>query len=325
MTSIDQDRADASAGMKTRPAIGRAAWMLWMERALVEVVGELERNEVDLLVLKGAAFARWHYEDPTERVYADLDILVAPDRLEAGCACLGRLGFERGPDVAAHEILWTRGVEPPLAVDLHHTLATVSAPSAVVWQRLRCGARTVDVTGGRVAVPGPVGSALLVVLHAAQHESVASKSLDDLERALVVVKPDVWRQAAGLAEELGAEAAFALGLRLTEEGRVLAEQLELTDQKVPRAQRLVWGSAPGAAFSIEWLASARGVRARVAVLGRVLVPPPEYMRDAHPLARRGRLGLLGAYLVRPVILATRIPRGLRVWRRAGRSPGGGRG
>jgi hypothetical protein len=212
-----------------------------------------------------------------------------------------------------------------LAVDLHHTLATVSAPSALVWQRLWCGARTVDVTGGRVSVPGPVGSALIVALHAAQHGIVASKSLDDLERALVVLEPDVWRQAAGLAEELGAAAPFALGLRLSEQGRVLADRLELTDEKVPREQRLVWGSAPGAAFSIEWLAGTRGVRARVAVLARVLAPPPEYMRDAHPLARRGRVGLLVAYLVRPVVRAGRIPGGLRAWRRAGRSPERGHG
>jgi hypothetical protein len=52
-----------------------------------------------------------------------------------------------------------------------------------------------------------------------------------------------------------------------------------------------------------------------------LVPPATFMRKWSRLARRGRIGLLLAYLWRPLWLVGRTPRAMAQWRQARRAAG----
>jgi hypothetical protein len=51
-------------------------WTLLIERKLVGLAGEFERDGIDFAVLKGASVARTAYRDPCLRSFGDLDLLV---------------------------------------------------------------------------------------------------------------------------------------------------------------------------------------------------------------------------------------------------------
>lgn len=66
-----------------------------LERKLLEITGALEKEGVDALALKGAAFAHTFYPSPTWRTYGDVDVLVRTDDWRTACGVLSSLGFRR--------------------------------------------------------------------------------------------------------------------------------------------------------------------------------------------------------------------------------------
>lgn len=308
----------------------RAARRLTLESALAEVAGALGRRGVQPLVLKGPVFARWLYDDPGQRSYADIDLLVDPDQFHTASSVLTGLGFEpylrdaRPHERADHHEVWDRFGRVPVRVELHHTLLWVSAPPSVVWERMSAGARPIEVAGVRVVAPSEVSCTLIVGLHAAQHGVAAAKPLRDLERAVQRVRRPTWQAAAALARELGADQAFAAGMRLDPGGCELADQLGLATTS-PRLVRLLASSSlPDTAIGLERLFVTRGVRARWRLIVQEFAASPEFMRACYPVARKGRMGLIAAYLYRPVHTAVKLPRGLRAWLRVALAPAGGR-
>lgn len=299
----------------------RAFRRLSLESALAEITLHLRERDVRPLLLKGPAFARWLYADPRERTYRDLDLLVGPDSFDAAMRGLAELKYEppavalRANERAAHHEQLVRPGAPgtfPVLVELHRTLRLLPASPSLVWQRMSEGVQTIEVAGATVDVPSQPVSALIVSLHAAQHGAGEPKVMCDLTLALDRVDVETWREASALAWELGAGPAFAVGLRLHPTGREVAERLGL-DDATPRALRLLAATPPGAAVSVERLVSTHGVGARLRLIASELVPSRDFMRDSSPRARRGALGLIGAYVRRPFQLATKLPLGLRAW------------
>jgi hypothetical protein len=301
---------------------------LTLESALVEITHLFERRRVRSLLLKGPAFAQWLYDEPRERTYGDLDLLVDPDQFDEAVRGLVALNFE--PLAAKnlrsnerhgfHHVHLVRSGPPgtfPVKVELHHTLALLLSPPSLVWQRFTEGIDTIEVAGALVEVPSRSVSALIVALHAAQHAIVYDRwlsPLEDLRRALDRLNLETWQAASELARDLSAAPAFAAGLRLDPAGRDVAERLGLGDKPLRTAR--VLGATP-TALGLERLISTPGTLARLKLLVSELAPSRKFMRHSSALAQRGRLGLIGAYLWRPFQLAWKLPRGVQAWSRAG--------
>ena len=161
-------------------------------------------------------------------------------------------------------------------------------------------------------VPSAPARAALLVLHVARHGVAGDWAIEDLRRAADIVSPAEWQRAASLADEL-ARGPFSSGLRLVPAGRAIADALGLSTPEDPVV--LLHGrSAPSASFRMLDYAehSAFGGFARM-VAGE-LTPSSEQMRAWYPVARRGRRGLLAAYLVR--IGRTHEPVAPGQWRHA---------
>jgi hypothetical protein len=63
------------------------------------------------------------------------------------------------------------------------------------------------------------------------------------------------------------------------------------------------------------LSADAGVKQKLAIAARDIFPRPDYMRWWSRLARRGKLGLAGAYLWRVIWLIGQAPAGIRtLWR-----------
>ena len=204
-----------------------------LDRATSEVLRRFEAAGIDALLLKGPALAALLYTAGEHRSYSDIDLLVAPSRLEAAEKALGELGYtnadsETGVDDVGgvvHAHTWVRRAHAdPTMIDLHHWLSGATARPAVAWQAL--SASDVDRGGrSRTAVLDPAGQAMHLALHAAQHGAAYGRQLDELGRALERLPAAAWDSAAALAEEIGATRAFAAGLRLLSQGAAEAARL----------------------------------------------------------------------------------------------------
>ena len=300
-------------------AVVTVARILAIDALTAEVLRHLQRTEVPALLLKGPSIARWLYDQPGERPYGDVDLLVpagAETRAETALRGLGYRpdpGLGRpDPGVAANHV-WLRGAGE--RVELHVSLIGIRAATADVWPLLAPGAETLDVGGERAAVLGPPARALHLALHAAQHGIRSEQPLEDLRRGLARLPEEVWAGAAALAARLDAEQGTAAGLRLLPEGRVMASRLGLTT-RIDTETVLRAASSPPLADGFERLSRAQTGRERLRRIVRVALPDPAFLRWWTPLASRGRAGLVAAYLWRVAWVAGHVVPGYRAWRRA---------
>lgn len=321
MTPTGTDRGQADKALA--PELAVKAMNLFVDHVTATITSEFEARGVDSVLLKGPAFARLLYDSDYERAYTDTDLLVrsadvgkAEEGLRArGFARVDRDGDWIGPGPKyAHTF---RRADRAL-VDLHWHLSGATASPEDIWRSLAEHRISLEVGGRRVAALDEPASVVLLALHAAHHGTSRAPALTELERAVDRLAPDVWGQAARLADELGASVRFAAGLRLTCAGANLADGLGLAD---PKSVELWLKAHPGSygTWLLDRLTHATGARARLAIGLRVIVPTRQTMRTFVPLARRGRTGLVLAYLSRPVRLVRHAGPSLREWVHARRA------
>jgi hypothetical protein len=289
-----------------------AARRLTIDGTAARVVEAFASAGVRCILLKGASLSDLY---DGARHYSDFDLLVAPATLETAEAALARLGFELRHD-DPHSRIWRRDV---LDVDLHTTLVGAGVDRAHVWDVLSGQTETIAVGGAPVdALNGP-GRALHVVLHAAQHGTEEPKPREDVRRAVERFPDDLWRAAANLACELGAEAAFWAGLGVEPSAIELRSRLNL-EKGVSRTEtELRASTAPPTAVGLLRLARTPGLSAKGALVWHEAFPSKGFLLNWSPLARRGRLGLGLAYVWRPIWMLLRLGPALVAIRRARRA------
>jgi Uncharacterised nucleotidyltransferase len=306
---------------------GTAAHTSRLDVALVELLDACAAEGVEPLVLKGAALARTLYRNDESRGYFDVDLLVAEEDLSVVGQVLERTGYRnitelQGVDDVAgilHAQIWA--LVPPesgnLTIDLHWQLEGCEAPPHGVWEVLSARHMSIDVAGRQVRTLDMPGLALHLALHIAQHGPDDLKAAGDLRRGLERWSPETWRQAAELAAQLQATGAFAAGLWLVPGGELVASSLGLA---APDA--LLWriehrDERPRGTFHLQAFSEARGLRERMNLLRRSLLPSREWMVWGHPKAGTSRLRLFAAYCVH--ILRAPVW-AIRAWRFRRRSP-----
>jgi hypothetical protein len=305
-------------------SLQEVAQTLAVDVATAQVVARLRANEIPSVVLRGPAVARQLFATDELRTYVDLDLLVAPGRWTDAGEVLRALGFtplttevELRRHRPVHSFEWWRPSDR-IAIDLHQTVSGARASAEEVWAAISEGVRRERVGGEEVDLIGAPVLALLVALHVAHHGASRKKPLGDLARALARLDEETWVQAAELAHRIEATAALAAGLRVLPEGSALAERLGLAED-LPVDVALRASGAPPLALGLEWLSRTSGLRAKAALVAHVVLPPAGALRSWRMLARKGRLGLLAAYLSQPFWLARHTLPSLRALRRARRN------
>jgi hypothetical protein len=288
-----------------------------MDAVTAEVADAMGAHGIRVLLFKGPVLERWLYTDGVERLYGDIDLLVAPRSFDRAEWLLGELGFRKVSDgwrdveAHAHEHHWTRG---PHTIDLHRGLWGLGSGAAAAWTALVEGAQPFDIGGSSVEIAAPSAQALIVVVHAVQHGH-AGRWHDELKRAIATVDDATWRDAAQLAERIGALGPFTIGLGSVGAGTQLLARLGLDPLASPDAH-LHAGGAVDMSIGFLRLAEASTLHERVAAVLTEVIPSAGFLRHKYPIARRGRLGLALAYLWRPVWLGFHAPAGWRAWRTA---------
>jgi hypothetical protein len=201
------------------------AVLMALDAAAVDVLGALQRAGARPVLLKGPSIARWLYE-PGERVYVDIDVLVAPEAGSTASSTLRAIGFSYVVE-SWNSSVWVRR-RSGVNVDLHTALLGIGLAPAPAFDALTRSVASFELSRGAVPVLETHARALHIVLHAAQHGAQERTSLEDLRRALARLPDETWAEAAALAVEVDATTAFAAGLRLLPEGARLAERLGLS-------------------------------------------------------------------------------------------------
>jgi hypothetical protein len=313
--NTDHERADA---------FRRIARSMLQDAVTAEVASALDRRGIRSIVLKGPSIARLLYGDGGERSYVDSDLLLPPESLSSAGAELRKLGFTRyfprygEARELEHAEVWSRENE---FLDLHWTLPGTGVAPGDVWRLLSSSTERIVVGGAEVEALAPEGIAFHVAVHAAHHGRANPRSLRDLELALKTLDRPTWRAAADLARSLRATERFAAGLRLDSAGERMAADLGLPEARSVETVLLV-RSQTLLTLGIERVARTPGLRRKLVMLGRELVPTPAAMRTWWPRAERGRGCLLVGYLWRPVWLLIHGGPALIAWRRAARDSRG---
>lgn len=309
-----------TAELRSGPDRVLEARILHVDCVTGRVTAELDAAGIDSMLLKGPVFERLFYAGGTGRVYTDTDLLVALGDREGATNVLRRCGFLRfdrdedqiGQPKYAHTF---KRLSDGAMVDLHWTLSGAQASPEQVWMAMREHTIEMRVGGRRLVAADALSSALLVALHNAHHGNRRPTTLEDLDRAIERLELATWREAAALAAQLGAASRFAAGLRLTEAGDALADRLSL---ERPASVEMWLKTNPSAdgAWVLSRFIGAPTLRQRARLALFVALPSRPVMHKFVPLARRGRVGLALAYLVRPTRLLARAGPALRDLRRA---------
>lgn len=307
--------AYASIVVAREAAIGA----LRQDKITSEVVTALARAGPLPVLLKGPTIALWLYKDGAPRTYCDTDLLIAPERWDLSARVLVSLGFSLisepdPPGRLPHGLMFHRERDEA-TVDLHRALYGLGASPAEQWGALSSRSVPVTVAGNEVPALAVPARAMHVALHVAQHGPTMRQPLEDLSRALAIVSDEDWDAARRLAVQLDGLAAFAGGLHSDEHGRALMARLAIPapDSTDVLLRTTTW--IPGA-LHLEWLAQTRGVRPKLRVFARGLVPPAKAMRAKWPLARRGWLGLTACYAWRSAWVPIQALPALATWLQA---------
>lgn len=299
---------------------------LVIDQVAGQVIEALAAEDIRSVLLKGASFACWLYDDGHPRPYGDIDLLVAPDQARAAGRVLEQLGYERRcrgaleGEQADHATNWDCPGRP--TVDLHHTLSgRIGVSAQRCWEVVSSHTAPATVGGRRIEVLTLPALALHVVLHA---QAGNPKTIEDLSRALRRLEVGEWRAAAQIAIALDALPALGVGLRLLPEGRAVADDLAIAEEV--SVELVLQVSSTGAlAQPFERLARAPGLRAKAQVVLRELMPTPDFVRLWYPRATRGWGWLATGYLYRLVWVPLHAPAGLRSWLNARRAVAAGTG
>jgi hypothetical protein len=267
-----------------------------------EVVSAFGHEEIETFLLKGPVLARWLYPGEV-RTYNDSDLMVAPGNRARAIGVLERLGFvEDRPWVPTPLSVGIGGTEfsrGGVMVDLHCRLPGLAGDPDSIWGCFAASAERQVIAGLELRVPDRDTVLLHVVLHAAQHAHLGEgKPLEDLRRALARVEESKWSGVLELARAYRGVPAFAAGLQLLPEGRDLARRLDLSE--VLSLQYTLQREGVIAEQLYALLSADTGIRWKLGIAASRIFPRPDFMRCWSPLARRGRLGLAGAYLWRTI-------------------------
>jgi hypothetical protein len=294
------------------------------ERLTIQLAELFSEAGINHVMLKGAVFAHWLFDNPGERVYGDCDVWVKPGQVDRAERILKELGFELYWDTEFAdkrprlERDWVRSTDDA-RVDLHMTIPGVGTDHAETWAIMSRHRDEVTIGGSKITTLDETANSLHAVLHVAQHGRRVGKPKEDLDRVFERMSAEAWSEVASLARELDAVEWLSSGLRLHERGVPIAEQLSLPE---PSSLEVIMRSesAPPLTDSFLWIAGL-GWRQRIAYVFRSLFPSPGSMRTVSPLARRGPVSLFLAYPWRWWWLARRVPDVVRAWRTARRSRG----
>lgn len=282
--------------------LGSSARSMGLYDGLAKVLAALRRDDLPVIVLKGAHLAELVYANRALRPMSDVDLLVAENdlvRVESVLLGMGYTPLEQVRVVGRDNKHFSyRSAERSLCVEVHWTLAPPTGPfeidTAGQWRR----ARAAVIAGVEVAVLGPEDLLLHLCLHACEHSfAMGLKGLCDIDRSLEHYRGEIdWGLLQSCGRQWGVSRCAYLTLRLGRELLGIPVPDETMETLAPndrdesvvataRAQILSAGTARGhLAVETLWRSERLGDRAAALLrIAGVVFPPREVLAREYPL------------------------------------------
>lgn len=186
-----------------------------MTAELIRIWQRLELKRIPALAIKGPVTAHTLYDDPANRVFCDLDLLVPRESLADARKVLSECGYQpTGSDeigIARFTELSLENAANGIHVDLHWALTPpdwyVSMPDGL-WQR----ASRIAISGCEISTLGEEDTFLYLCIHGAKHGWSSLHWLMDLCRAILRSPGIAQRSRALIDPKSRAMAMLRLGL-----------------------------------------------------------------------------------------------------------------
>lgn len=224
---------------------------LRLTHELVKILRECEERDIEVVPYKGPALAALLYDEPTERVFKDLDLLVRRDQVRPLIEMLESRGYVADPRFELEdlprwmerdcELRMTRP-EPQTIVEVHWHVLPPSHARNLDFEGLWDRRRPFEFGGLQTFTFGPEDTLLLIAIHAGEkHGWRRLQLLADVAR-LMHRYPDLdYAAVRAQAASAGFEEVFFEGLHLAWLllGAQLPEDLVREARSRPRVARKV--------------------------------------------------------------------------------------
>lgn len=141
-----------------------------LEHHLLEVSEVLEAGGIELAVLKGMATAHLDYDDPAQRQFGDVDLLVSPSRFARACSVLEAHGWNVAYVLPRHHERYTHAITfrrpDGLEVDLHQRIAHRGLGLRIPTDALLAASIEVTIAGHRVRALSGTDRLIHAAIHA---------------------------------------------------------------------------------------------------------------------------------------------------------------
>jgi putative nucleotidyltransferase-like protein len=270
------------------------------DRELCRVLCALEREGIDVLLMKGAHLAYSHYEQPYLRERDDADLLIAPEDRTRVARALEREGYRRLPDITTDAVLgqmmFDRAGSVGALLDVHwRIVARRVACDLLGFEELRARAVPLPRLGRCARGPSPADALALASIHQSAHHPEHDLLLWAHDTHLLVTRfteAETERFfALAVDRRMTRLAQYALDecVRFfpTPQASALLARLAAVSHH-ERTAFLVEPRTPLADLASD-LTAASGWVERLRLAWGHLVPPPAYMRVSYGAAHRGPL------------------------------------
>ena len=278
---------------------------------LLQIITIFNRENIPVILLKGAHLAKFVYENPALRPMSDIDLLAKEDDLLKIHHLLIENGFstleqDQGA-ILRHTAPYKKNNFP--ALEVHYNIAILpnnkSIESADLWER----AQKLTLEGVNIMTLSPEDLLLHLCAHTAiQHgfDNGLTPYFDirqTLEQYNEILK---WEILVGRAKEWGLERSVDLMLLLTDKfiGLPLPEQISNTiksDQELRDAlkiaEELIFKRGPGVTPSIARLFEGQGWRVKLRYFSQRAFPSEQVMTIGKKKTAISRLKLFRLYYV----------------------------
>jgi hypothetical protein len=283
---------------------------------LTRVLEALAAEGIEPLILKGAALAYTHYDEPSCRSRGDSDLLIREREREAADRVLLAMGYEpwtaAGGELATYQQLYA---SPHHRVDLHWKISNAQLfAAALPYDELDAEAVKVAALGEHARTLCPTHALFLALLHRATHvnapyyvDDVAHYEqnrliwLYDLHLLAGALKPEEWDRFLSLARDKGMRAICFDGLMATRQAlgvQVPAWVVKGLQEPGPPELSAAYLRRGGLRQILVELRALPSWPERAMLLKDLALPPADYMLDKYETDRRALLPWL--YLRRAV-------------------------
>lgn len=208
--------------------------------------GILEQKDIRVVVLKGAGLATTVYEQPEERQYRDLDLLVAPADVPRALALLAETGYQLDCDPEIAEAYRQHHFHLPLAapgklpLELHWALTRPDDPYFLTAADLFESRLLPEVDAVPLPMPGMEAQLLHIAANGLRDGFTELKRLVDTDRILQSGRKIDWQRLAASAAERKLDLALRLSLELASRmlQTPLGPEVEALPALSPVARRL---------------------------------------------------------------------------------------